>query len=59
MVLAVLGAALRESIRIVDEVFRLEEDAICVLAPEPATVEGMQMASDCCACSMSWSGRED
>ncbi|MBA3865530.1 MAG: diguanylate cyclase [Solirubrobacterales bacterium] len=43
-VLAVVGAALRESIRIVDEAFRLEEDAICVLAPNLRTVEGMQMA---------------
>lgn len=43
-ILAVLGAALRESIRIVDEVFRLEEDAICVLAPNLRTVEAVQMA---------------
>jgi diguanylate cyclase (GGDEF)-like protein len=43
-VLSILGAALRDSIRIVDEVFRLEEDAICVLAPNLRTVEGMQMA---------------
>lgn len=43
-VLAVVGAALRESIRIVDEAFRLEEDAICVLAPSLGTVEGVQMA---------------
>lgn len=43
-VLATLGAALRESIRIVDEAFRLEEDAICVLAPNLRTVEGVQMA---------------
>jgi diguanylate cyclase (GGDEF)-like protein len=43
-VLSVLGAALRDSIRIVDEAFRLEEDAICVLAPNLRTVEGMQMA---------------
>lgn len=43
-VLAILGAALRDSIRIVDEAFRLEEDAICVLAPNLRTVEGMQMA---------------
>ena len=39
-VLAVVGAALRESIRIVDEAFRLEEDALCVLAPNLTTVEG-------------------
>ncbi len=43
-VLAMVGAALRESIRIVDEAFRLEEDAICVLAPNLGTVEGVQMA---------------
>jgi diguanylate cyclase (GGDEF)-like protein len=43
-VLAILGAALRDSIRIVDEAFRLEEDAICVLAPNLATVEGVLMA---------------
>jgi diguanylate cyclase (GGDEF)-like protein len=43
-VLAVVAAALRESIRIVDEAFRLEEDAICVLAPNLRTVEGVQMA---------------
>jgi diguanylate cyclase (GGDEF)-like protein len=43
-VLSVVGAALRDSIRIVDECFRLEEDAICVLAPNIGTVEGVQMA---------------
>jgi diguanylate cyclase (GGDEF)-like protein len=43
-VLSIVGAALRDSIRIVDEVFRLEEDAICVLAPNLGTVEGVQMA---------------
>jgi diguanylate cyclase (GGDEF)-like protein len=43
-VLSILGAALRDSIRIVDEAFRLEEDAICVLAPNSRTVEGVQMA---------------
>ena len=42
--LAIVGAALRDSIRIVDEAFRLEEDAICVLAPNLRTVEGVQMA---------------
>ena len=42
--LAIVGAALRDSIRIVDEAFRLEEDAICVLAPNLHTVEAMQMA---------------
>lgn len=43
-VLAVVGAALRDSIRLVDEAFRLEEDALCVLAPNQTTVEGVQMA---------------
>jgi diguanylate cyclase (GGDEF)-like protein len=43
-VLAIVGAALRDSIRIVDEAFRLEEDAICVLAPNLRSVEAMQMA---------------
>lgn len=42
--LAVVGAALRDSVRLVDETFRLEEDALCVLAPNLSTVEGMQMA---------------
>jgi GGDEF domain-containing protein len=44
MALAIVSAALRDSIRIVDEAFRLEEQAICVLAPNLRTVEGMQMA---------------
>lgn len=43
-VLAILGAALRESVRVVDEAFQLEEDAICVLAPNLRTVEAVQMA---------------
>lgn len=42
--LAVVGAALRDSVRILDETFPLEEDAICVLAPNQGTVEGVQMA---------------
>lgn len=42
--LAVFGAALRDSVRLVDETFRLEEDALCVLAPNQTTVEGVQMA---------------
>jgi diguanylate cyclase (GGDEF)-like protein len=42
--LAVVGAALHESVRLVDETFRLEEDALCVLAPNQTTVEGVQMA---------------
>jgi len=43
-VLAIVGAALRDSVRLVDETFRLEEDALCVLAPSQTTVEGVQMA---------------
>ncbi len=42
--LAVVGAALRDSVRLVDETFRLEEDALCVLAPNQTTIEGVQMA---------------
>jgi diguanylate cyclase (GGDEF)-like protein len=42
--LAVVGAALRESVRLVDETFRLEEDALCVFAPGQDTVGGVQMA---------------
>jgi diguanylate cyclase (GGDEF)-like protein len=42
--LAVVGAALSESVRLVDETFRLEEDALCVLAPGQSTVGGVQMA---------------
>ncbi|HEX6454897.1 MAG TPA: GGDEF domain-containing protein [Solirubrobacterales bacterium] len=42
-VLSIVGAALRDSIRIVDEAFRLEEQAICVLAPDTGTVGGVQM----------------
>ncbi len=42
--LAVVGAALSESTRLVDETFRLEEDALCVLAPGQDTVGGVQMA---------------
>ncbi|MFP5389042.1 MAG: GGDEF domain-containing protein [Thermoleophilia bacterium] len=41
--LAVVGAALRDSVRLVDETFRLEENALCVLAPNQATVGGVQM----------------
>jgi diguanylate cyclase (GGDEF)-like protein len=41
--LAVVGAALRDSVRLVDETFRLEEDALCVLAPNQTTIEGVQM----------------
>jgi diguanylate cyclase (GGDEF)-like protein len=42
--LTVVGAALRESVRLVDESFRLEEDALCVLAPNQDTVGGVQMS---------------
>jgi diguanylate cyclase (GGDEF)-like protein len=42
--LAVVGAALRESVRLVDEAFRLEENALCVLAPGQSTIGGVQMA---------------
>src|SRR5262249_48346901 len=42
--LAVVGAALSESVRLIDETFRLEEDALCVLAPGQTTVGGVQMA---------------
>lgn len=41
--LAVVGAALRDSVRLVDETFRLEEDALCVLAPGQDTMGGVQM----------------
>lgn len=42
--LAVVGAALGDGVRLVDETFRLEEDALCVLAPGQSTVGGVQMA---------------
>lgn len=42
--LTVVGHALRESVRLVDEPFRLEEDALCVLAPNQDTVGGVQMS---------------
>ncbi len=41
---AVVAAALRESTRIVDEVHPLEGNALCVLAPNLTTVDGVQMA---------------
>lgn len=41
--LAVVGAALGDSVRLVDETFRLEEDALCVLAPGQDTLGGVQM----------------
>lgn len=42
--LAIVGAALHDSVRLVDETFRLAEDALCVLAPGQTTVGGVQMA---------------
>ena len=54
-VLAIVAAALRDSIRLVDEAFRLEEDALCVLAPNsrPRSRE-CGWRSGCCGCSTSW-----
>lgn len=43
-VLAVVGTALRESIRLVDEAFHLEGGGLCVLAPNQTTIAGVQMA---------------
>jgi diguanylate cyclase (GGDEF)-like protein len=43
-VLAVVGAALRDSVRLVDETYRLEGNGLCVLAPNQTTVGGVQMA---------------
>jgi diguanylate cyclase (GGDEF)-like protein len=42
--LSVVGAALHESVRLLDETFRLEDDALCVLAPGQSTLGGVQMA---------------
>jgi diguanylate cyclase (GGDEF)-like protein len=42
--LAIVGAALRDSVRLVDETFRVEENGLCVLAPNQTTVGAMQMA---------------
>jgi diguanylate cyclase (GGDEF)-like protein len=42
--LTVVGHALRQSVRLVDEAYRLEEDALCVLAPNQDTVGGVQMS---------------
>jgi diguanylate cyclase (GGDEF)-like protein len=42
--LTIVGHALRESVRLVDEAYRLEEDALCVLAPNQDTVGGVQMS---------------
>jgi diguanylate cyclase (GGDEF)-like protein len=43
-VLTVASAALRESVRLVDESFRLGDEGLCVLAPSQTTVGGVQMA---------------
>jgi diguanylate cyclase (GGDEF)-like protein len=43
-VLTIAAAALRESIRLVDEAFRLENDELCVLAPSQTTEDGARMA---------------
>lgn len=42
--LSVVDAALRDGVRLVDEAFRLEEDALCVLAPNQDTIGGVQMS---------------
>jgi diguanylate cyclase (GGDEF)-like protein len=39
-----MRARARRRCRLVDETFRLEEDALCVLAPNQTTIEGVQMA---------------
>lgn len=41
---SIVGAALHDNVRLLDETFRLEEDALCVLAPGQDTVGGVQMA---------------
>jgi diguanylate cyclase (GGDEF)-like protein len=43
-VLAIVGGALRESIRLADEAFCLGQHSLCVLAPNQTTVDGVQMA---------------
>lgn len=42
--LAMVAAALHDSVRIVDEAFQVEDDGICVFAPHQTTVEGVGMA---------------
>lgn len=42
--LAIAGAALRDAVRLVDETFRVEDNGLCVLAPNQTTVGGVQMA---------------
>lgn len=43
-VLAIVGGALRESIRLADEAFQLGPHSLCVLAPNQTTVDAVQMA---------------
>ena len=40
----VVGAALHDSVRLLDDTFRLDDDGLCVLAPNQNTVGGVQMA---------------
>jgi diguanylate cyclase (GGDEF)-like protein len=42
--LEIVRSALADSIRLVDEIFPLEEEALCVLAPSQDTVGGVQMS---------------
>jgi diguanylate cyclase (GGDEF)-like protein len=42
--LAVVGAALHDSVRLLDETFWLGTEGICVLAPNQTTVGGVRMA---------------
>jgi diguanylate cyclase (GGDEF)-like protein len=42
--LSVTGAALHDSVRILDDIYRLEGSGLCVLAPNQSTVGGVQMA---------------
>ncbi len=42
-VLAIVTAALRESVRLVDEAYRLEHDELCVLAPDQTAADGIKM----------------
>jgi diguanylate cyclase (GGDEF)-like protein len=42
--MAIVGAALRESIRLADEAFYLGPHSLCVLAPDQSTVDAVQMS---------------
>jgi diguanylate cyclase (GGDEF)-like protein len=42
--LAIVAASVKESIRVVDEAFRLDDDELCVLAPSQTTEQGVKMA---------------